>query len=90
VTKRAELATWWVAGVFGVLGLVYAVILGWSVLHTVNWDLLFGNPDWNPANLTTAPPAPPVPQIPEMPGGGLPVPAPAPAPAPVPAPAPPR
>lgn len=78
---------WWLVGVVAVLGLIYAGVMGWAVLHTVNWDLLFGNTDWNPGNLTTAPPAPPAPQIPELPGGGgLPVPPPAP-PAP---PAPPR
>jgi hypothetical protein len=81
---------WWVVGVLGILGLVYAAILGWAVLDTMNWDLLFGNTDWNPANLTTAPPAPPAPQFPGMPGGGggggMPVPPPAPAPVPAPAP----
>lgn len=84
---------WWLVGVVAVLGLVYAVVMGWAVLHSTNWDLMFGNTDWNPGNLTTAPPAPPVPQVPDLPGGGgLPVPAPAPPapPAPPGPPAPPR
>jgi hypothetical protein len=73
VTNRVELAVWWVVGTLGIAAVIYAGVLGWAVLHTMNWDLLFGNTDWNPGNLTTAPPAPPPPAIPGLPGGaGLP------------------
>lgn len=81
MTNRVELAVWWAVGALGVAGLVYAIVLGWAVLHTMNYDLLFGNTDWDPGSLITAPPAPAPPEIPGLPGDpGLPVPPPAPAP----------
>ena len=81
MTKRADLAVWWVVALLGVAGLVYAVVVGWTVVQTLNWDLLFGDSTWNPGSLTTAPPAPPPPPIPGLPGGpGLPGPPPVPAP----------
>lgn len=82
MTNRLELAVWWAVGALGIAGLIYAIVLGWAVLHTMNWDLLFGHTDWDPGSLTTAPPVPsvpPVPELPDLPGGqGLPAPPPSP------------
>src|ERR1700760_3552400 len=60
-TRRYGTVAWWVAGVLGFVGLVYAGVMAFFVLDSMNWDLFVGNLDWS-AGQTIAPPKKP--QIP--------------------------
>lgn len=78
MTNTVERAVWWVVAVAAIASVLLAGLMAWAVADSLHVDTLFGNVDWNPGSLTTAPPPPPGPPVPELLPPGAPVPAPTP------------
>lgn len=78
MTSSVERVMWWVVAVAAVASLVLAGLAVWAVSDAMSWNQLFGDLDWNPGSLTTAPPAPSGPPVPEIMPPGAPLPGPTP------------
>jgi hypothetical protein len=68
--RRFDTVAWLVVGVLSVAGLIYASVIAWVVLSSMNWDLFGGNLDWSPGqSVAPAPPQiPPGMQLPQQQG----------------------
>jgi hypothetical protein len=73
--RRFNTVAWSAVGALAVAGLVYAGVMAWMVLSTVNWDLFGGKLDWSPGQ-TVAPAPPKIPPGAQLPPQGVPAPPP--------------
>jgi hypothetical protein len=73
--RRLNTVAWSAVSALAVAGLVYAGVMAWMVLSTVNWDLFDGKLDWSPGQTVgTAPPQ--IPPGAQLPPQGVPAPPP--------------
>ncbi len=73
--RRFNTVAWSAVGALAIAGLIYAGVMAWMVLGTVNWGLFGGNLDWSPGQ-TIAPAPPQIPPGSQLGPQGVPAPPP--------------
>lgn len=73
--RRFNTVAWSAVGALAIAGLIYAGVMAWMVLGTVNWGLFGGNLDWSPGQ-TIAPAPPQIPPGAQLGPQGVPAPPP--------------
>jgi hypothetical protein len=68
--RRLDTVAWLVVGVLSIAGLIYAGVMSFLVLSSMDWNLFGGNLDWSPGQVVTParPQIPPDMQLPQQQG----------------------